>query len=96
MLVLVCIYYLYYYNYIHTYYIPRRVVKPHLWKLEKEGHGACLRKCTHHPTLLLHLYMLAWRSQYYQEDPVPSSNGNHHHSFVCSICITVGKIGYTY
>ena len=77
-----CIYYLYY-TYKHKY-IPR-VVKPHLWKLEKEGHGACLRKCTHHPTLLLHLCvcMLAWRSQYYQEDPVPSSNGNHHHLFVC-------------
>ena len=47
-----CIYYLYY-TYKHKY-IPR-VVKPHLWKLEKEGHGACLRKCTHHTTLLLHL-----------------------------------------
>ena len=42
--------------------------------------------------------MLAWRSQYYQEDPVPSSNGNHHHSFVYSIIYVSqwGKIGYDF
>ena len=86
-MLVVCIYYLYYYiTYIYCTSSQASFVET--W--ERRTWSMFIVYANVHIILLYYICicLLAWRSQYYQEDPVPSSNGNHHHSFVYSIYVS--------